>query len=397
MLDFKIIDGDNHYYEATDCFTRFQDGALPDRQRIHWSTTDEGRRRLMIGDRVYRFIVNPTFDPIARPGALFEMFSDLHDGVVPDGDGEDTPDRLEPHSPYQERSARLRAMDDQGVEAAIMLPTLALTVEDYMRHDPTMTFAALRSFNRWLDEDWGFNYQGRILSPAMLSLLDVDMAVEELERVMAAGATMVHLQTGPVSGRSPADPYFDPFWSRINEAGIRVVYHASNNGFVRSTTEYGEDGEVPAPFLSGFQQATRHGDRGIYETMAALVFHNLFGRFPNVQVASIENGSAWLRYAFETFDKAYHLGRRNTPTLPDVPTEMLRRHLFISPFPEEDVGSVIELVGADRVVMGSDWPHTEGLPQPADYERALAGYDESTVRKVMRVNAASLALLDLAS
>jgi predicted TIM-barrel fold metal-dependent hydrolase len=63
----------------------------------------------------------------------------------------------------------------------------------------------------------------------------------------------------------------------------------------------------------------------------------------------------------------------------------------VSPFPEEDVVELARLIGTDRVLFGSDWPHAEGTEQPADFARSLEGLDETDTRHIMRDN--TLALL----
>ena len=69
---------------------------------------------------------------------------------------------------FQDRDARLALMDEQGVESTIMLPTLAVTVEHFMRDDIPQTYANLEAFNKFVDEDWGFAYQDRIFSPELI-------------------------------------------------------------------------------------------------------------------------------------------------------------------------------------------------------------------------------------
>ena len=71
-LGFQLFDADNHYYEATDAFTRHLD---PQRKRrsIQWANL-EGKQRLMVGGKLNRFIPNPTFDPVAKPGVLDDYF-----------------------------------------------------------------------------------------------------------------------------------------------------------------------------------------------------------------------------------------------------------------------------------------------------------------------------------
>ena len=72
MLDFPVFDADNHYYEALDAFTRHLDPAMRKRG-MQWATID-GKQRLLVGGQVNRFIPNPTFDPVSKPGALSEYF-----------------------------------------------------------------------------------------------------------------------------------------------------------------------------------------------------------------------------------------------------------------------------------------------------------------------------------
>ena len=85
---------------------------------------------------------------------------------------------LEPISPYyRDRVARLESLDAQGVEACFMFPTLGVGMEAALEHDVPAMLAAFRSFNRWLEEDWGVNFQGRIFSAPYISLADVDWAL----------------------------------------------------------------------------------------------------------------------------------------------------------------------------------------------------------------------------
>ena len=211
---------------------------------------------------------------------------------------------------YRDRDRRLALMDAQGVEAALLLPTLGVTIEHFMKEDVEQTTANLGAFNRWLDDDWGFAYRGRIFGVPLLSLLDLDWAIAELEWVLARGARAVHLRPGPQAGRSPADPAFDPFWARIDEAGIPVVFHSSESGYNELySTAWGEDPN-PRPYeQSAWQWMNCFGDRPIMETLTSLIYYNLFDRFPNVRVASIENGSIWARYLLESIDKKRGMGR----------------------------------------------------------------------------------------
>jgi len=99
-------------------------------------------------------------------------------------------------------------------------------------------------------------------------------------------------------------------------------------------------------------------DRGILDTTMALVLGNLFGRYPNVRVASIEMGCKWVPYALETLDRAGGLLERRVEAfgtkLDLKPSEVFREKVYVSPFPEEDVVGLTGLIGVDHVLFGSD-------------------------------------------
>jgi len=116
------------------------------------------------------------------------------------------------------------------------------------------------------------------------------------------------------------------------------------------------------------------------------------GRHPDIKIVSIENGSNWLKPLFKTVDKAAALGRRGQMIggpLPAKPSEALAEHLWVCPFPEDDVDELIDAIGAGHVLFGSDWPHPEGIREPADFVPRLAGRDAVT-RDVLRGNTARL-------
>src|SRR5580704_16033053 len=71
-VDYTTFDADNHYYEATDAYTRHIDKAMAKRA-MQWAEIN-GRQRLLVGGKVNKFIPNPVFDPVAKPGSLDEYF-----------------------------------------------------------------------------------------------------------------------------------------------------------------------------------------------------------------------------------------------------------------------------------------------------------------------------------
>jgi predicted TIM-barrel fold metal-dependent hydrolase len=406
-MDYLLFDADNHYYEAEDAFLRYGDESV--RGFVRW--VQEGKkRRLVFGDQISYEPPNPTFNPIAKAGAFHGRLKDLEQGLSRDSSpvsstspvstmqfGKSLYGELEPlPSAYRNRDDRLDVMDDQGVERCLLFPTLGDSVEGLFAKNIVMAYKAFHAFNRWVNEDWGFCYKDRLYAPPYIPLMDPAMAVEELDFVLERGARVVSVRVGPAAGRSPADPIWDPFWARVNESGILVAFHA-----VGGPSEYtdafemlwGRQPIVDYQYHLNLRQALI-SDRAMLDTAIALVLGNLFGRFPNVRIASIEIGCNWVPYCLHVLDHAGGLLERHVEAfgsrVEDKPSDIFREKVYVSPFPEEDVIGLTELIGVDRVIFGSDWPHPEGNVLPGDYASCVNKLPEGDVKKIMRDNALSL-------
>ena len=115
--------------------------------------------------------------------------------------------QVEPLRPeYQDRDDRIRVMDEQGLGAALLFPTFGCGVEEGLRDDVDATMASLSAFNRWLEEDWGFDYEHRIIAAPMLSLADPEAAVAEVESLIERGVRIVHVRPAPVPGPARHQP-----------------------------------------------------------------------------------------------------------------------------------------------------------------------------------------------
>lgn len=385
-LPYAVFDADNHYYEALDAFTRHIDPKLA-RRAVQWAEIN-GKPRLIVAGKLNRFIPNPTFDPVARPGCLDDFFR----GRNPEGaDIRKAFGELEPLNPaYRKRDDRLALMDRQGVDGCLLFPTLGVGLEEAMQHDPEVLHGAFHAFNQWLDEDWGFHYRERLYAAPYISLVDPERAAQEVEWALERDARVVVLRSGPVrcpdGYRSPADPRMDPFWARVNEAGITVCFHSGDSGYKRYLADWGEGGDMRSFGMTPFAVVTT-SSRPMLDTAAALVCHGLFRRHPRLRVASIENGGNW---ALELLSKLEKVGGQFPWAFHEHPLETFRKHFWIAPFYEEDARALADAIGADHVLLGSDFPHAEGLAEPLAYVDELGGFSDDEVRHVMRDNGRSL-------
>ncbi|HEY8527562.1 MAG TPA: amidohydrolase family protein [Acidimicrobiales bacterium] len=384
-LDIPVVDADNHMYETTDAFTRH----LPDKYRGAIEYVKVGKRtKIAIRGVISEYIPNPTFEVVARPGAQEDYFR--HGNPEGKSRREIFGEPMRSIPAFREPEPRIKLMDEQGVDRALMFPTLASLLEERMRDDPELTHATIHALNQWMHETWTFDYENRIFATPVITLPIVEKAIEELEWVVERGARAVLIRPAPVPGfkgpRSFGLPEFDPFWQKVVEADILVALHSSDSGYERYTNEWmGTDTEM-LPFQP---QAFRmlHAWRPVEDAVSALICHGALSRFPQLKIAVVENGSSWVEPLLNNMADVY---KKMPQDFLEDPIEVFKRNVHISPFWEEDLGALADLIGEDRVLFGSDYPHPEGLAEPASYVDELKGQPEERVRKIMGGNLARL-------
>lgn len=388
--DYLINDADNHYYEPDDCFTRH----IEAKHRAHTVWIDrqaEGPSRMYVGKTRCQFFSVGAGDSVGPPGIMKAFLrGDSEEG----GNPSLSPINALSVPEFVDKRARVAKMDEQRVAACLMLPTAGVGVEPQLRETPEVLYPSVRAFNRWLEEDWGYGSDGRIYGAPILSLFDLQQANEELERLLARGARFVVVTAGPIAGRSPADPYFDPFWARCAESGIVVVYHIGRTPFSEMyNVHWGLRPHPPSHRHSLMEFALSFTERPIVDTVTALIADNLFGRFPTLRIASVEYGSTWVAPLLRKLD---HIARLFSKDMwrfgmpPLTPTETFRQNIWVAPFFEDDIVELAKTIGVGHVLNGSDYPHPEGLLWPVEFADELEGLSETDVHLIMRDNFAAL-------
>jgi predicted TIM-barrel fold metal-dependent hydrolase len=379
-LEYPVFDADNHMYENTDAFTKF---LPPEYQGIVKYIGEGNREKIAIKDRIDRAIPNPTFVRVAPPG-----------GQKDDPEQRRSIAGLDAFFDVEPRYALMREF---GITRALMWPTLASVIEQSMPEDPHAVGAVFHALNQWMYEHWTFGYEDAVFPTPAISLALVDRAIAELEWVVERGARIVYLSTAPVSGfggrRSIALPEFDPFWEAMQEKDVVVGLHqVVNRRFpvdlaeLDGTREAGAYWNSPAMWSAGFRAlATPRWQ--ISDFIASMIGHGMLTRFPRLKVAVVEFFTDWIRPMVHQFRVAYE----RTPQLFDEePMEVLRRNVFIHVFQDPKPLEVIELLGVENSMFGSDFPHPEGLRDPLAFSEAITSLPPADQEAVMGGNLARL-------
>ncbi|MEE2732048.1 MAG: amidohydrolase family protein [Pseudomonadota bacterium] len=382
-LPYPTYDADHHFYEPPEALMRY----LPKEFKHAVSYVQvNGRTKLAIGGLISDYIPDPTFSHIAAPGKLVEWYMGKNAEGLSMRESMGKP--IAPKNGWRTGEERLKELDEQGLNGALMFPTLVSAVEERMgQYNIPAMCAIMHSLNQWMLEEWTFNRQNRIFTAPVISLADIDWAVKELDWAIKNGAKTVLVRPAPVPGingtRSPGFEEFDPFWARINESKIFVSMHASDSGYDRFVRMWVGGNEYKPFKPSAFSHILKPAARVIADTCAALICHGVFDRFPDVKIATIENGAAWVGELLRTMEKAKNIFPQEFKY---DPVQRFKENVYVAPFYEDSLDGLRDLVGADQVLFGSDYPHPEGVASPLQFIDRLDAYTEEEQRKVMGGN-----------
>ena len=163
-------------------------------------------------------------------------------------------------------------------------------------------------------------------------------------------------------------------WARLAEASIPVAFHLGDSGYNAFTVMWGGSANFEGFGKTNILSRILVSDRAIHDTIASLVVDGVFTRHPTLRVASIENGSDWVALLVKRLKKQAN----QTPwAFKEDPLDVIRRNVWVTPYYEEDLHALADLIGVERILFGSDWPHGEGLAEPTDFTKELDGFDDS--------------------
>lgn len=272
----------------------------------------------------------------------------------------------------------LRAMDAQGIDGAVLYPSMGLFVPFLPELDADGSLAACRAYNDWI-AGYCATDPTRLAAVAVVPR-EPERAAEEARRIAALRLVGVLLRPNHLD-----DDYFDaaswtPLYRALEETqGVLAMHEALG---VRSGTTIGSDR------FTGF--AARHACSHPLEQMTAAVALLLGGvleRHPRLRVAFLESGTGWLPYWLARLDDHRDWMRATEcADLTLAPSEYFDRQCVISSDPEDALAAItISRVGADHVVWASDFPHPDAeFPGAVDeFLQLVPDLDERSRRAVL--------------
>lgn len=266
--------------------------------------------------------------------------------------------------------ARVALLDSWGVDAGVVFPTIGILWDK--EEDPELAMAYARAYNNW---QWDFARPAldRILPIAHIPLYDVSLAVQELKRCLTLGFKGMFLAPEPVCGKRPSHPDFDPLWQLMVEADLPVCIHLIVR-FDRIVNLSGTNWwDVTKERSNTVFSFALGGTMQLIPAVAALVCDGLFDRFPELKVAIVESDAGYVRYLMDRMDEKYARFGKLDP-LKRWPSEYVRDNFWFVMDPSEaSIDAQCDLVGEDKFLWGSDYPHIDShAGAMAEVHEALA-------------------------
>jgi uncharacterized protein len=268
--------------------------------------------------------------------------------------------------------ARLADLDTDGITQSVLYPTMLLGIGGL--HDVHFAEAQCRAYNDWLS-DHASRGDGRLFGVAIVPQQDVERAAAEIRRVAGKpGIVGVMLRPNPTEDWKPfSDPVYEPLWRAASDAGLPIGLHpyllADMPGTCRGL-RINRLGSSAMPIAAGdetpidnvyFTQAISN-PFDMMATMAFLLAGGVCERFPDLKVVFLEANGGWVVPWLERLDHHAEIFAWDVPALRMAPSEYFRRQCWISFDPDESTLAFTArspLVGAERIVWASDYPHPD--------------------------------------
>ena len=249
----------------------------------------------------------------------------------------------------------VKALNVLGADLAFLYPSVGGWLFAIDSMDAALAGAFVRAYNNWLHDFVA--YEPHILhGVGAINRHAPEEMVPELRRITSFGWKAVVLRPNPIKGRLLSDPAYEPFWSECERLDVAVGLHE------------GTHARVPSAGADRFE--TRFGLHACSHpmeqmmAMLALIEGGVLERHPLLRFAFLEAGGGWIPYWLWRLDREYHdLEWEVRGNVTMKPSDYFRRQCFVSIEPTEPyLGPLMDFIGADNIIIGSDFPHMDHDP-----------------------------------
>ena len=301
---------------------------------------------------------------------------------------------------------RIPDLDEDGIDQTVLYPTTLLGVPALTDH--RFAQAVCRAYNEWLAEYCRYAPQ-RLFGVAVIPHQNIELAFDEIRHARDLGLVGIFMRPNPSIGeRKFDDPVYEPIWRAAEELGLPIGLHPYllpdmpgacryfGFGDTRGARELQGQPVVPGrDFRNVFFTQAISNPFDMMATLTYLVCGGVLERHPRLKVLLLEANGGWIVPWLERLDHHYKIFYADVPQMRMKPSEYFRRQCWISFDPDETTLAMTAnspLVGAERIIWASDYPHPDAkFPGVTDdLDEATRGLDEAQRARIIGLNAAEL-------
>ncbi len=294
------------------------------------------------------------------------------------------------------KEERRTALDLLGFDQQFVFSTFSAPIAFDPNSDLELRYGAARAHNRAMSDFCSAD--NRLVGVALLPLDDPQAAIEELELAISLELKAVWVPHRPAGGGSPGHDLLDPIWSRLAEANIPFLLHVGGNPLQIEPDWMNTGRPTPNDWIGGGENVRGKDMIALHHAaenfVGALVLDGVLQRHPTLRGGVIELGAGWVPSFLRRLDLIAQIWKRSEPDLAALqtpPSELISRQMAFTPYPFEDVGSMIKESNADLYLFSSDYPHIEGGRNPLGrFASSLEGMSEAVLNKFYSENMSEL-------
>ena len=375
-----IYDADTHMMERPDWIYEFADKDIRDELE---PIAEGNKETLLTIDKALESFQNRQSSEDTLEKAKEEFMSWKHKGW--DGLGAFDPNE------------RKIANDLLGFKGHIVFPTSAFDQVLAAKED-SIILGGIKALNRGMATFC--EVDPRMYGAAYIPFnFGEDVALKFLRDAIKDNFSVILIDTiAPEGCKAFTHPDYDIVWQEIQESDITITLHvgADSSWDPVPLSFYNNASSVPINKVGdALQDALAY--MGIsYNAelfLASMIFDGVLERFPNLRIGVVELGASWIISWMKHLDQSYRAFRRlqDLSQVKQLPSEYVKKHIKITPFPGEDIGWLLTSGAADLLMFASDYPHHEGTDDPISrFEKTMLEIDESTKKKFYSDNFKSL-------
>ena len=373
----KILDSDMHVFEPHDLYLKYMNSKWGDRIPRGQPRKKHGQIKFTLADG----------KPIRTSGVnmLAAATPKPVTGEIVPGEDAVVHRYAKPLERDYDNVSQLAAMDVEGLDVAVLFRTFPLHCDDSLEAEYANDLC--RAWNDWMADFCSVD-PTRLRPSALITLHDIDMAVDETRRAIKdLGAIGLCLVPEPANGKHIHDRYYDPLWHEAEKLGAPICFHPAANPNTDQVVHRFKGHPNEAILINAFRNPME-----LILAVGSFCAGGVLERFPKLRVAFLEGNCSWLPWALYRLDERWEMRKSYaSEPLSMKPSDYFMRQCFISVDVEEDLAAdVVKRIGEDNLVVSTDYPHADSHWPDAVNDFMSVEMPSSARKKILWDNCARL-------